>query len=116
MGDWESLTLTLPRPSADEIRVEIRGGGTGQPQKTGTLTLDAATGTPLSWETFADETAGRRAQEFLRYAHTGEYWGVTGRMIAGLCSLGATFIVWTGLALAMRRLRRWLALRRARGS
>ncbi|MDE2678476.1 MAG: PepSY-associated TM helix domain-containing protein [Gemmatimonadota bacterium] len=116
VGDWESLTLTLPRPSADEIRVEIRGGGTGQPQKTGTLTLDAATGTPLSWETFADETAGRRAQEFLRYAHTGEYWGVTGRMIAGLCSLGATFIVWTGLALAMRRLRRWLALRRARGS
>lgn len=116
VGNWESLTLTLPRPSAGEIRVEIRGGGTGQPQKTGTLTLDAATGTPLSWETFADETGGRRAQEFLRYAHTGEYWGVTGRLIAGLCSLGATFIVWTGLALALRRLRRWLALRRARGS
>ena len=116
VGDWRSLTLTLPRPGTGEISVEIRGGGTGQPQKTGTLTLDAATASPLSWETFADETAGRRAQEFLRYAHTGEYWGVTGRVIAGLCSLAATLMVWTGLALALRRLRRWLALRRARGS
>ena len=94
--------------------MEIRGGGEGQPQKTGTLTLDAATGTPLSWETFADEPAGRRAQEFLRYAHTGEYWGIAGRVIAALCSLAATLMVWTGIALALRRLRRWLALRRAR--
>ena len=116
VGDWQSLTLMLPRPSAEEVSVEIRGGGTGQPQKTGTLTLDAATGSPLSWETFADEPAGRRAQGFLRYAHTGEYWGVTGRLIAALCSLAATLMVWTGLALALRRLRRWLALRRARGS
>ncbi len=114
VGNWQSLTLMLPRPRAEEVSVEVRGGGTGQPQKTGTLTLDAATGSPLSWETFADEPAGRRAQEFLRYAHTGEYWGVAGRLIAALCSLAATLMVWTGLALALRRLRRWLALRRAR--
>ncbi len=113
---WRSLTLTLPRARDREIRVEIRGGGEGQPQKTGTLTLDAATGTPHSWETFTDESAGHRAQEFLRYTHTGEYFGVTGRLIAGLCSLAATLMVWTGLALALRRLCRWLTLRRARGS
>lgn len=112
--NWRSLALMLPRPRAEQVSVEIRGGGTGQPQKTGTLTLDAATGSPLAWETFADEPAGRRAQEFLRYAHTGEYWGVTGRLIAALCSLAATLMVWTGLALALRRLRRWLALRRVR--
>ena len=114
--NWRSLTLTLPRARDREIRVEIQGGGEGQPQKTGTLTLDAASGTPHSWETFADETAGHRAQEFLRYAHTGEYWGIAGRVIAALCSLAATLMVWTGLSLAIRRLRRWSALRRARES
>ena len=114
--NWRSLTLTLPRARDREIRVEIWSGGEGRPQKTGTLTLDAASGTPQSWETFADETAGHRAEEFLRYAHTGEYWGIAGRVIAALCSLAATLMVWTGLSLALRRLRRWLALRRARGS
>ena len=116
VGGWRSLTVTLPRPRDPEVRVEIRGGGAGQPQKTGTLTLDAATGTPRSWETFVNETAGHRAQEFLRYAHTGEYWGIAGRVIAALCSLAATLMVWTGLSLAIRRLRRWSALRRARES
>ena len=114
VGDWRSITLGLPRASAGEVTVEIRGGGIGQPQKTGTLTLDGVTAAPISWETFADETAGRRAQEFLRYAHTGEYWGVTGRVIAALCSLAATAMVWTGLALAIRRLRRWVVLKRSR--
>ncbi|MYI07007.1 MAG: PepSY domain-containing protein, partial [Gemmatimonadetes bacterium] len=72
------------------------------------------TGTARSWELFADETPAHRAQEFFRYAHTGEYWGVPGRLIAGLCSLAAVLMVWTGLSLALRRLRRLLVLRRSR--
>lgn len=114
--NWRSLTLILPRIADRELRIEIRDGGNGQPHKKGMLTVDAATGDPRAWETFADETAGRRAQEFLRYAHTGEYWGVTGRLIAGLCSLAAAAMVWTGLALAFRRLRRWVTLRRTRAA
>ena len=114
VGGWRSLTVTLPRARDRVVRVEIAGGGAGRPQRTGTLTVDAATGAPRSWETFADEPDGHRAQEFLRHAHTGEYWGVAGSVAAGLCSLAATLMVWTGLSLALRRLRRWLALRRTR--
>ena len=113
---WRSLAVPLPRASDREVRVEIRGGRTGQPQKTGTLTIDAATGNTLSWQSFADETPSHRAQEFLRYAHTGEYWGIAGRVVAALCSLAAALMVWTGLSLALRRLRRLLALRRTRGT
>ncbi|MYH08973.1 MAG: PepSY domain-containing protein [Gemmatimonadales bacterium] len=66
-----------------------------------------------AWESFADGTPARRAQQFLRYAHTGEYWGLPGQLLAGLFSLAAALMVWTGLSLAVRRLRRFVGLRRS---
>lgn len=111
---WREIAVTLPRARDRDVRVEIRGGRPGQPQRTGTLVVDRATGAPRSWEPFADETPAHRAQEFFRYAHTGEYWGIPGRVVAGLCSLAAVLMVWTGLSLALRRLRRLITLRRAR--
>ncbi|MBP7778413.1 MAG: hypothetical protein KA371_14950 [Acidobacteria bacterium] len=49
----------------------------------------------------------------MRFAHTGEYYGLTGQTIAGLVSAGGAVLVYTGLALAWRR--RWAWLRRAQG-
>jgi uncharacterized iron-regulated membrane protein len=51
------------------------------------------------------------ARRFIRYGHTGELWGVPGQTIAGLASLGGAFLVWTGIALSMRRFRSWRTLR-----
>ncbi len=107
--EWRTLILNMPRPSDGEVHVEVRGGRAGQPQRTGVLTLDAASGTARAWESFADDTPARRAQQFLRYAHTGEYWGLAGQLLAGLFSLAAVLMVWTGLSLAVRRLRRFVA-------
>ncbi len=104
--EWRTLILNVPRPSDREVRVEVRAGRAGQPHRTGVLTLDAASGTARAWKSFADDTPGRRAQQFLRYAHTGEYWGLAGQLLAGLFSLAAALMVWTGLSLAVRRLRR----------
>ena len=109
---WRTLILNLPRPANGEVRVEVRGGRAGQPHKTGFLTLDAASGAARAWESFADDTPAGRAQQFLRYAHTGEYWGMGGQLLAGLFSLAAALMVWTGLSLAVRRLRRFVSLRR----
>jgi hypothetical protein len=44
-----------------------------------------------------------------RIAHTGEGAGVVGQTVAGLASLGDAFLVWTGISLALRRLRAWLS-------
>ena len=104
--EWQTLILNVPRPSDREVRVEVRGGRAGQPHRTGVLTLDAVSGTARAWESFADDTPARRAQQFLRYAHTGEYWGLAGQLLAGLFSLAAALMVWTGLSMAVRRLRR----------
>ena len=110
---WRTLILNLPRPADSEVRVEVRGGRAGQPHRTGFLSLDPASGAARAWESFGDDTPARRAQQFLRYAHTGEYWGLGGQLLAGLFSLAATLMVWTGLSLAVRRLRRFVSLRRA---
>ena len=80
-----------------------RGNG-GQPQRRGTLTINVATGTEESWAPFASLSAGRRARSFLRFAHTGEYFGVLGQTIAGLATLATVILVWTGVALAWRRM------------
>lgn len=102
--DWRDLVLTLPRPGAREVRVEVRTGEIGQPQKTGVLAIDLATGT-AAWESFADAGPSRRAQQFFRFAHTGEYWGPVGRALAATFSLAAAALAWTGLSMAARRLR-----------
>jgi hypothetical protein len=44
---------------------------------------------------------------WLRFAHTGEVYGIAGQTIAGGVSGGAVVLVWTGLALALRRLLNW---------
>src|SRR5690606_11063129 len=38
--DWQTLTLTLPAPNADSVRVAVDYGDGRQPQLRGTLTLD----------------------------------------------------------------------------
>ena len=108
---WRSLILNLPPTADGEVRVEVRTGRAGQPHKTGRLTVDAATGAVRRWESFADDPPARRARQFLRYAHTGEYWGLGGQLLAGLFSLAAALMVWTGLSLALRRARRFVRSR-----
>ena len=71
------------------------------------------TGNVIKAERFNHLSAGRRARSWLRFAHTGEFYGLAGQTIAGLASAGGALLVYTGLALALRRLRSWLARRRA---
>ena len=110
--EWRTMILNMPRPADSEVRVEVQAGRAGQPHRTGFLIVDAASGTARAWESFADDSPARRAQQFLRYAHTGEYWGLGGQLLAGLYSLAAAVMVWTGLSLAVRRLRRFVSSRR----
>jgi uncharacterized iron-regulated membrane protein len=108
---WRTLSMTLPTDAAAPVTFTIDEGTGGQPQRRSTLSLDPATGTETAWQPFASLSAGRKARSFLRFAHTGEYFGLMGQTIAGLVTLATAFLVWTGIALAWRRLVR--AARRA---
>lgn len=104
---WRSIVVHIPRDGDAEVRVELRTGGEGQPQRSAVMTVDERTGAVTRWEAFADAGPGRRGQQFVRYAHTGEYWGWAGQAAAALASLGAVCLVWTGVALAWRRALSW---------
>jgi uncharacterized iron-regulated membrane protein len=106
---WRSITL---RAAGDRIVATVDRGYPGQPQLRKTVTLDAS-GAILATETFDSLTSGRRARFWLRFLHTGEALGLAGQTIAGIASLGAAFLVWTGIALSLRRFSAW---RRRRAS
>jgi uncharacterized iron-regulated membrane protein len=108
---WRSITARASGPGDAPIVLTIDQGHGGQPQKRGTLTVDRATGAVVSWQTFEDLSPGRRARSWLRFAHTGEYYGLAGQTVAGLVSGGSAVLVFTGLLLAWRRLRSWLRRR-----
>jgi uncharacterized iron-regulated membrane protein len=105
--DWRSITVRVPNGGAATATFTIDRGAGAQPQKKGTLTLSTATGDVVKWEPFESLSAGRRLRSYMRFAHTGEAWGLTGQTIAGLASLGGAVLVWTGISLALRRFWAW---------
>ncbi len=104
---WRIITLNLPRKADAPFVFSIDRGNGGEPQKRASLTLDRATGRETKWEPFAATSPGRRLRSILRFAHTGEVLGIPGQTLAGIVSLGAAVLVWTGLSLSLRRFRAW---------
>jgi uncharacterized iron-regulated membrane protein len=103
-GEWRTLTLTIPPHAEPTVRIGIDEGNGGQPYLRHNLTLDAATGAVETWAPFSSQTTGQKARSWIRFLHTGEALGLIGQTIAGLVSLTSVLMVWTGLALAWRRL------------
>ena len=113
--EWRSVTLTLPTKPDAPASFAIDAGTGGQPQKRAELQLDRGTGEEVRWQPFSAGTPGRRLRSVLRFAHTGEVLGPAGQTIAGVVSLGAVFLVYTGLALTLRRFVKWMRRRRRFG-
>ena len=108
---WRTITVRLA--AADQpLTLTVDEGYGGQPQKRDTLTFDRTTGDIARVEAFAALSLGRRARSWLRFAHTGEFYGLPGQTVAGLVSAGGIVLVYTGLALASRRFWTWLRRRR----
>jgi uncharacterized iron-regulated membrane protein len=106
--DWRAITVPLPLRADGTVALSVDRGTGAQPQKRGTLTLDAASAEVVSWEPFEAASRGRQWRMWLRFAHTGEWYGLTGQTIAGIVTLGSLVLVWTGVALSLRRFTSWL--------
>lgn len=108
---WRTIGVRLS--AADKaLTLTVDEGYGGQPQKRGTLTIDRATSVIAKRDSFEQSSPGRRVRSWLRFAHTGEFYGLAGQTIAGVVSAGGAVLVYTGLALACRRLWSWIARRR----
>lgn len=108
---WQTITLRPPTSLQAPLSFAIDEGDGGQPQLRSTLTVDRRTGDIAQLETFADQSLGRRLRSLARFTHTGESLGAVGQTIAGVVSAGGAFMVWTGVALAWRRLAAWMRRR-----
>jgi len=118
--EWRSINLRIPTAADAPVVFTIDRGYAGQPQKRGTLTLNRTSGGVVSWEPYANLSAGRRLRTWLRFVHTGEFYGLAGQTVAGLASFGGAVLMYTGFALAFRRflgwrVRAWSARRSAAG-
>ena len=111
---WRTIALRLPASAAAPVSLAIDRGDGGQPHLRSTLTLARTTGAIETYETFATQTPARRLRSIMRFAHTGEVLGIPGQTIAGLVTAGSLVLVWTGIALSLRRFRAWLGRRSRR--
>jgi uncharacterized iron-regulated membrane protein len=111
--DWQSITMQPALSPGDAATFRADRSIGGQPAKVYNLELDSTDGSVTRWSTFGDNSPGSRARSTIRFLHTGEVFGVAGQTLAGVASLAACFLVWTGLALAWRRLVQPLLRKRA---
>ena len=100
---WRTLTIDLPESIHDPVVVAADRGNGRQPSKSEDLLFDRATGELVKRAGYPTFTPGFKIRRWLRFAHTGEVYGVVGQSIAGVVSLGVTVMVWTGLAMSWRR-------------
>ena len=102
-GDWYSIWMEIGEiPGVAEFYVDRSIGR--RPAFAYGLTLDNNNAAVLEFKRHDDWSAGDQAWDVARFLHTGEIFGFAGQTIAGLASLAACMLVYTGLALAWRRL------------
>ncbi|MBI3549079.1 MAG: PepSY domain-containing protein [Elusimicrobia bacterium] len=102
---WTAITLRLPKDpgSPASASIEVRGA-LGPPHRYN-LTIDPETKAILKWEPYETHSRGQRWRVWLRFLHTGEALAIPGRAFAVFASLAGCVLVWTGFAMALRRLR-----------
>jgi len=106
-------SVVMPRSAGATLAVMVSTGG-ATPGSRSRLTVDATSGSVIRWQPPVVGSLFQRVRSWVRFAHTGEQWGVAGQALAGLACLGSALLVWTGLSLALRRLAN--ALNRGRAS
>jgi uncharacterized iron-regulated membrane protein len=112
---WEFITLRLPLRADAPVSFSIREGGKLNPLATSTLTLNPVNAEVVKSESYAELSLGRRLRSWVRATHTGEAGRLPGQIIALAASLGGCVLVYTGIMLALRRMRSWFARRSGAG-
>ena len=113
MPSWRSIVMRLPQAAGQPVTFTINDLEKVNAMARSTLTIDATSAAVIKWDPYDSQPPGQRLRTWLRFGHTGEVWGLTGQIIAGVASAGGCVLVYTGFALAWRRFSGWRK-RRAR--
>jgi uncharacterized iron-regulated membrane protein len=102
--NWRRVSITLPATDATTIDMSVDWGNGTQASKKRSVTV-ARDGTGLIGAPVGDTASpALKARRYLRFVHTGEIYGIIGQTLAGLASIAAIILVYTGISLAIRRL------------
>ena len=104
---WNLVRVRIPENPNAAFSFTIDKSNGGEPQEAGTLTVARDSGQVLRWTPFEAETLGRRIEDTLRYMHTGEILGTPGETLALVVTAGGGVLVYTGIALSLRRFTNW---------
>ncbi|HYC30946.1 MAG TPA: PepSY domain-containing protein, partial [Gemmatimonadales bacterium] len=99
-GQWQSVQIRLP--DGGPVSLIVSETGAFRPDQRTTITVSREG--KVERRAYADLDPARRVRAWMRPLHTGEVAGIPGQTLAALVSLAAAVLVWTGLALAWRRL------------
>lgn len=105
LSGWRSMSLRVPAAGETAVGVSLDSGTGGEVQKRTELLVDTRTGEVLRVTGFANGSLAQRLRALVRFVHTGEEGGLPGQLVAAVASTGGGLLVWTGLSLALRRLR-----------
>ena len=104
---WRTIATRLPARAGAPVTFTIVDSRSWNPFARSQLTVSVAEAAVSKWEPYDATTRGQKWRGWVRYGHTGELGGLPGQIVAGLASAGGAALVWTGLALALRRLGAW---------
>ncbi len=105
--DWRSVTMRFPGDPAGPLSFTIDRGNGFRPDLRSTLLLNRVTGEVIRESTYSDNSTAQNARSWIRWIHTGEAGGLAGQTVAGVVSVAACFLVYTGWMLSWRRFRAW---------
>lgn len=105
---WQSISVRLPVSAKGPVAVAVDEGNGARPDKRSQLMIDPKSASLVEHKTYARQEAGQQARAWLRWIHTGEAGGIVGQLVAMLASAAAVVLVYTGLALSLRRFARLL--------
>lgn len=101
---WTKINLIVPKPDETQVRIMVNNGNGYLAEQRTTHIYSLTAGEIVSSTRYSDMSPAQKARMFVRFGHTGEQFGLIGSTVAGLASLAACFLVYTGFALSWRRL------------
>jgi uncharacterized iron-regulated membrane protein len=110
---WQSLEMRLPSEKDPNVAFRLEEGAGSDPRQRVQLVLARKDGRLIRAEAFSNNSPGRQWRLYARFVHTGEMFGIPGRIVALLACISALMLVWTGFSLSLRRFASWRKRRAA---